>query len=160
MSIGRKDSGKDQGNDNEDDVIRVSRTPTNPALFIELEHARQYNRARGLGAGRTGSAVFHLQRLTALALIPLTIWFAASVVWMSTGTRTEAAAWLGGPVNAALMGVFIVIALRHAVIGIRIVFEDYMRDVRLRGVCMLGIQAIALVLGVATVVALTYLVLQ
>lgn len=142
----------------DDDVIQVARTPTSPALLTELEHRREYVQAGGLGAGRTGSAVFSLQRLTALVLIPLTIWFAVSVVYMSAGTRAEAATWLAWPVNAALMGLFIVVALRHAVIGIRIIFEDYVRDVRLRGACMFCVQALALVLGVATVAALIYLV--
>src|SRR5699024_8265398 len=133
--------------------------PTNPALLTQLKHNREYGEARALGAGHTGSAIFHMQRITAVALIPLTLWFVIGLISMSSAPRAEAAAWLAWPVNAILMALFIVIGVRHAVIGIRIVLEDYVRDQRWRVPFVLAVQAIALVLDVVSVAALIHLAL-
>ncbi|HLQ85446.1 MAG TPA: succinate dehydrogenase, hydrophobic membrane anchor protein [Salinisphaeraceae bacterium] len=154
-------SGDSSNSDNgDDDIIRVARTPSSPALQTELEQERVASEARALGAGHTGSTIFYLQRLTAVALVPLAIWFVVGVVSMTRGAQTDAAAWLGWPINAVLMGLFIVIALRHAVIGIRIIFEDYVGNERLRGACMLAIEALALIIGVGAVAALILLALM
>src|SRR5699024_10657219 len=120
-----KNSDHEDDDHGDDDVIHVASTPTNPALLTQLRHARIDNEARALGAGHTGSAIFHIQRLTAMALIPLSIWFVIGLIRMATsGTQAQAAEWLSGSVQAVLMAVFIVIGLRHGVIGIRIVLED------------------------------------
>src|SRR5690625_3023832 len=94
----QKDRDKAQQSDNgHDDVIHVARTPTNPALLTRLKHDRYARQARALGAGHTGSAIFHMQRLTALALIPLSIWFVIGVIRISMGgTHAQAAEWLSG----------------------------------------------------------------
>lgn len=163
------DNGNDDASENGDsdsdentadgDVIKVERTSTNPALLSQLRHSNEYHQARGLGAGKTGAATFQTQRITALALIPLAIWFAVSVVRLSTASQAAAAAWLAWPVNAAVMAVFVVIALRHAVIGVQIILEDYVDNEGLRAACVLVVKAIALVLGVASVAALIHLAL-
>lgn len=155
-SDGKNGQGKD-GGENNDEVIQVERTPTSPALLSQLRHSNEYRQARGLGAGRTGAATFHLQRITALALIPLVIWFAVSMIRLSMGSRAEAAAWLAWPVNAAVMALFLVISLRHAVIGVQIIFEDYVGNEAVRKACIQLVKAIALVIGVAVVAALIHL---
>lgn len=154
-STDNSNATNDSGGD--DDVIHVAKTPTSPALLTQLGHNRVDNQARALGAGHTGSAIFHTQRVTALALIPLGIWFVVGVIRMSRGTHAQAAAWLAGPIHAALMALFIVIALRHAAIGLCIIAEDYVRDETLLRVSVLAIQAAALVTGVASVAALILL---
>src|SRR5690625_5292208 len=151
-------SGTNEDN-NDDDVIHVAQTPTSAALLTQLEYNRTYSRARGLGAGHTGSAIFYLQRLTALALIPLSLWFVSGVVGLSKGTRAQDAAWLSGPIHAVLMALFIVIGLRHAVIGVRIVLEDYVRNEPWHTASVLAIQAAAWLVGAASVAALIHVAL-
>lgn len=152
------DQNGGNGEDNGDnDVIKVKRTGTSPAVLSQLQRGRLFQQARGLGAGGTGAIVWRAQRLTALALIPLVLWFMVSVVYMSTQPRADIAAWLAYPVNAVLMALFIVIGLRHGVIGIGIVMEDYVANDTLRSFWMLLIKAAALVLGVAVIAALIVL---
>lgn len=143
----------EQSSDGEDDVIKVARTSTNPYLLTQLEYRRLHQQARGLGAGGTGAAIFRAQRLTALGLIPLTIWFAICIVRLSTATQAEAAQWLAFPVHAVLMALFIVITLRHGVIGVQIVLEDYVSE-GLRTGCVLLVNTFAVVMGAASVAAL------
>jgi len=146
--------------DNSDDgVLTVQQTETSPAVQSQLYEAQLFHEARGLGAGGTGATTFIIQRLTALALIPLTVWFVASVVYLSTAAHAEAAAWLAFPVNAGLMALYLVFALRHGVIGIQIVFEDYVRNTAMRAFWVLLIKAAAIVLGTAAIVALIVLAL-
>lgn len=153
------ESNTDDDNADDDDVIKVKRTSTSPALLSQLRQSRQYQRARGVGAGGTGASTWLVQRTTALALVPLAIWFAVSVVHLSQGSQAAAADWLAFPINAVLMALFIVIALRHAVIGVQIVLEDYLRHVAARTAAVLLIKAGAIVLGAASVAALIRLVI-
>lgn len=152
-------NGDDNGDDNDDDIIHVAQTPTSTALLTQLEHNRIESESRGLGAGHTGSAIFYMQRLTALALIPLTVWFVVDVVTMTTGPRAQVAAWLSGPIHAVLVALFIIIGLRHAVIGIRIILEDYVREEPWHRTCLFTTQAIALLAGAASIAALIHLAL-
>lgn len=160
MSDENKTSSRDNDNAGKDDdgVIKVKRTSTSPALLSQLQHSRQYQQARGLGAGATGASTWLVQRTTALALIPLAIWFAVSMVRLSQGSQAAAVSWLAFPVHAVLMALFIVIALRHAVIGLQIVLEDYVSGEATRTACVLLIKAGALVTGAAAVAALIWLV--
>ena len=52
-------------------------------------------------------------RLTALALIPLGLYFAASILWLATSDRITAAAWLASPVSALLVILFVLAGLAH-----------------------------------------------
>src|SRR5437879_13266427 len=78
-----------------------------------------------LGSARDGLREWRLQRLTAVALIPLGLYFAASMLWLATSDRMTAAAWLGSPIPALLVMLFVVAALAHALVGLRSVLLDY-----------------------------------
>ncbi len=81
--------------------------------------------ARGLGSARSGVHHWWVQRLTAIALIPLTVWF----VWIGTDLLSAdfetARASVGAPLNALLMAAFIVALFWHAQLGLQVVIEDY-----------------------------------
>lgn len=81
--------------------------------------------ARGLGSAQSGVHHWWVQRLTAVALIPLTLWF----VWIGTdllGADFDAArAFVGAPLNTLLLAAFIVALFWHAQLGLQVVIEDY-----------------------------------
>ena len=82
-------------------------------------------RARGLGSARDGTAHWWAQRVTAVALVPLTLWFVASVVAL-TGAPIEAVGlWMGHPIRAALLIALLVAVFHHAQLGLQVVIEDY-----------------------------------
>ncbi|HEX3992557.1 MAG TPA: succinate dehydrogenase, hydrophobic membrane anchor protein, partial [Acetobacteraceae bacterium] len=60
-------------------------------------------RARGLGSARSGSKHWWGQRLTAIALVPLTLWFIWSAVRLTNASQADVADWLSSPVRMALM---------------------------------------------------------
>jgi succinate dehydrogenase / fumarate reductase membrane anchor subunit len=83
------------------------------------------SRVEGLGAARSGTSHFWRQRVTAVALIPLAVWFVWSALSLVGANRDAALAFLRMPVNAVFMGLFIVIAAIHMMLGVQMVIEDY-----------------------------------
>jgi succinate dehydrogenase / fumarate reductase membrane anchor subunit len=82
-------------------------------------------RVRHLGSARDGLQEWLLQRRTALALIPLGLYFVASMLRLATSDQITAAAWLASPVPALLTILFVLALLAHAVVGLRSVLVDY-----------------------------------
>src|SRR5256886_12920751 len=82
-------------------------------------------RVRHLGSARDGLQEWQLQRRTALALIPLGLYFVASMLRLATSDQATAAEWLASPVPALLTIVFVLALLAHAVVGVRSVLVGY-----------------------------------
>jgi succinate dehydrogenase / fumarate reductase membrane anchor subunit len=116
-------------------------------------------RVRQLGSARDGLREWRLQRLTAIALIPLGLYFAASILSLAVSDRMAAAAWLSSPASALLVMLFMVAALAHALIGVRSVLLDY---VHTRGRLLaagLLVRAVAVILAGASLLAVLKLFL-
>jgi succinate dehydrogenase / fumarate reductase membrane anchor subunit len=118
-----------------------------------LRHVRQ------LGSARDGLSEWRLQRLTAIALIPLGLYFVASVLWLATSDRITAAAWLSSPVTALLVMLFVLAGLAHALVGLRSVFLDYVHTRARLVAAGLFIRAVAVLLAGASVLAILKLFL-
>src|SRR5882762_3994576 len=82
-------------------------------------------RAIGLGSAKEGVEHWWRQRLTAIALVPLGLWFVISVLAHIGGSRDQLALWLGSPIPAILMIVMIGVVFYHAALGVQVVIEDY-----------------------------------
>jgi succinate dehydrogenase / fumarate reductase membrane anchor subunit len=132
---------------------------SSPANSTALRDATVLRRVNQLGSARDGLQEWRLQRLTALALIPLGLYFAASVLWLATSDRTTAAAWLASPVPALLVILFVVAGITHALIGVRSVLLDYVHTRARRLAAELLIRAAAVILAVASVLAILKLFL-
>jgi succinate dehydrogenase / fumarate reductase, membrane anchor subunit len=118
-----------------------------------LRHVRQ------LGSARDGLSEWRLQRLTAVALIPLGLYFAASVLRLATSDHLTAATWLGSPVTALLVMLFVLAGLAHALVGLRSVVLDYVHTRARLVAAGLLIRAAVVVLGGASVLAILKLFL-
>ena len=82
-------------------------------------------RVRGRGAARSGTEHFWLQRLTAVANIPLTIAGVVIVVMLLGRNQAAVAQILGSPLVAIIMLLFIISITTHMRIGMQVVIEDY-----------------------------------
>ncbi|PPU07846.1 succinate dehydrogenase, hydrophobic membrane anchor protein [Xanthomonas arboricola] len=83
---------------------------------------------RGLGAAKTGTEHFVLQRLTATALVVLSIWFLVFVLSLLGSDYPAAVAAVSKPWNAMLLVGFLVAMFWHAQIGLQVVLEDYIHN--------------------------------
>ena len=89
-------------------------------------------RARGLGSAHSGAHHWLVQRVTAVALIPLSIWFLAALVAQVVGGHASATAWLGSPVVAILMILLLVALFQHLRLGLQVIIEDYVHSDRIK----------------------------
>jgi len=80
-------------------------------------------RVRQLGSGHSGLKEWQLQRLTAIALVPLGLYFVISILWLAKSDHATAAGWLSSPVPALLVALFLLAALLHAIVGVRSIFS-------------------------------------
>ena len=82
-------------------------------------------RARGLGSAKHGVQHWWAQRVSAVALVPLTLWFVYSVVHLTGADQARVHDWLAKPASAILMSLFIVATFYHLTLGVLGVIEDY-----------------------------------
>ncbi len=82
-------------------------------------------RVRGLGPAREGVAHWWAQRVTAVALVPLLLWFVASLCVMTGASQQEVRAWIADPVVSVLLVLLTVAGFHHAQLGLQVVLEDY-----------------------------------
>ena len=82
-------------------------------------------RALGLGSAKEGVEHWWVQRVTAVALIVLTLWFVAALVRHLGADHAAAVAWLRSPLTAVAMILLIVATFVHMALGVQVVIEDY-----------------------------------
>jgi succinate dehydrogenase / fumarate reductase membrane anchor subunit len=82
-------------------------------------------RARGLGSAKHGVGHWISERVSSIALVPLTLWMTYGVLRLAAGDHAFAVAWIGEPLNAVLMTLTIVVGFTHMHSGLRVVIEDY-----------------------------------
>jgi succinate dehydrogenase / fumarate reductase, membrane anchor subunit len=116
-------------------------------------------RVRHFGSARNGLQEWRIQRLTALALIPLALYFVASVLWLATSDHATAAGWLSSPIPALLVILFVLAGLTHALVGLRSVLLDYVHTRARLLAAELIVGAAAVILGGASVLAVLKLFL-
>jgi succinate dehydrogenase / fumarate reductase membrane anchor subunit len=108
--------------------------------------------AQGLGSAKTGAHHFMAQRITAVALIGLSLWFVWIVLSMLHMDYVGARALVARPFNAVLMIAFVVAVFWHAQLGVQVVIEDYVHtrwleltlQIAVKFLCFLGAVASAL----------------
>lgn len=113
-------------------------------------------RARGLGSARAGSRHWWGQRLTSVALVPLTLWFIWSALHLTGATQADIADWLSSPVRLALMLALIAATFHHLQLGLQVVIEDYVTQegvklaavLAVKGLCVL----LALICGISALI--------
>ena len=81
--------------------------------------------AHGLGSSRSGVGHWWMQRVTAVALIALAVWFVLTVLGLLHADYATARAAVAQPWNALLLITFVITLFWHAVLGLQVVVEDY-----------------------------------
>ena len=105
-----------------------------------------------------GTGHFWVQRLTAVALVPLTIWFCFSLASLPQMSHANLSGWMHSPFNAALMILVITVGLYHGKLGLQVIVEDYISDRSKRVIIIAAITmicALFAVIGVVSVLKLS-----
>ena len=106
--------------------------------------------ALGKGSAHSGTAHWWTQRVSAVALIPLTLWFLLSLLMLPDLGYLTVRAWLATPLSAFLAMLLIVVLACHADLGTSVVAEDYVHSAGLRTLLLLLLRfAYVLVAGLS-----------
>ena len=119
----------------------------------------ELGRVRGLGSAKDGAHHWWMQRLTAIALIPLTLWFVVSITGLAGAGHAETAAWLASPFVAITMILLVTATLYHAALGVQVVVEDYIHHEGWKFCWLIGVKLVFFVLGVTALFSILKLAL-
>ena len=111
------------------------------------------SQAKGLGSAKEGASHWWLQRLTAVALIPLSIWLAFAVAMLGSASYEIVLGWLQSPIVVVFLVLFIVATFYHTQLGLQVIVEDYVGG-WLKVATLVLINFICIFLAVAGIVAL------
>jgi len=119
----------------------------------------QMARVRGLGSAKEGVQHWWMQRLTAVALVPLSVWWVAGMVAHTGAGHADAAAWIAHPINATLTIVTLAMVFHHGQLGLQVVIEDYVHSEGAKLALLIAVKLLALLLAVAGSLAVLRLML-
>ena len=106
-----------------------------------------------LRSNRGGTFHFLYQRITAIILLPLTLWIMSSIVMMTSTNHEIITLWIQSPINSFFLIVFIITLFFHAQLGVQMVIEDYVHTEWQKFSCLVLVKSFTIVIGLASLVA-------
>ena len=119
--------------------VRVMRTPL--------------GQMRGLGSAKAGMEHWWTERLTSVAMIPLTLWFVYSMLHLAGHPRIEVAHWAANPINAAVLVALLITVFRHMGLALMVVVDDYVHQPAVHMALYFLIKGGSVLLGLIGVIA-------
>jgi len=110
-------------------------------------------RALELGSAKSGTEHWWMQRVTAVALVPLTLWFVVAVLGLDGLDRGAVTAWIAQPVTAVLLLLLVATLTYHSFLGTQVVIEDYTGGAT-RVITLLAVRFLHVVVAVAALFAI------
>ncbi|MBL6750338.1 MAG: succinate dehydrogenase, hydrophobic membrane anchor protein [Nevskia sp.] len=111
------------------------------------------SQARGLGSAKEGVGHWWAQRLTALALVPLSLWFVFSVAHYRIADYATMVAWLHNPYVAVALVLYFVALFYHSALGVQVIVEDYVANEALKLSAIVLVKFAHFALGAAAIFA-------
>ncbi len=118
-----------------------------------MNYRSSLSRARGWGSAGRGSHHWSMQRTSAIALLPLTLWLVFSLGSFESMDYTVFTQWISRPWVPALLSLFFACAYYHAALGIQVVVEDYVHGESIRVASLMIIRLVLLLMAVSTIVS-------
>ncbi|MGD8326529.1 MAG: succinate dehydrogenase, hydrophobic membrane anchor protein [Sphingomonadales bacterium] len=107
--------------------------------------------ARGLGSAKSGTHHWWMQRVTAIALVPLIIWFLVSALGLLGADYDVVKAWVAQPLTSVLLVLFVSAFFYHMKLGLQVVIEDYVHGEGRKLALLLTVNFAAIALSVACI---------
>ena len=111
------------------------------------------SRARGLGSARDGVEHWWLQRVTAVALVPLVLWLSVALIALPGTDYATVIAWLREPLTTILVVLLLIALFYHTALGLQVVIEDYVHSDRTKFPMLIVMHLSCFALGVAGIIA-------
>ncbi len=124
-----------------------------------MDYSSPLAKVRGLGSAKTGTSHWWMQRVTAVALIPLTFWIIIFLGLCINASYPETVAWLASPLNAVCIIAWILVVFYHAASGLQVVIDDYISNERWRIASIMSVNLLFLFLALAALIAVFRIIL-
>ncbi|HLO77132.1 MAG TPA: succinate dehydrogenase, hydrophobic membrane anchor protein [Magnetospirillum sp.] len=111
-------------------------------------------RARGLGSAKEGVSHHWGTQVTAVGLIPLSLWFVISLIGLHGADYATFKGWLSAPFNASMFVLTILMVIYHAQLGVQMVVEDYVHGEGVKFGTLVATKLVAAFLAVYTTVSI------
>ncbi|HET7675189.1 MAG TPA: succinate dehydrogenase, hydrophobic membrane anchor protein [Gammaproteobacteria bacterium] len=109
---------------------------------------------RHYGAAEHGTGHWIAQRVSAVALIPLTLWFTAALLYtVFTANYTGAIAWIGRPWNTLALVLLVGAVFYHSQLGWQVIVEDYVQGFWAKTAIIMAIKLVSLLVAAAAILA-------
>jgi succinate dehydrogenase / fumarate reductase membrane anchor subunit len=125
-----------------------------------MELRSSLGRVRGLGSAGEGVGHWWAQRVTAIALVPLSIWFVVAAISLTGADYAEYQAWIGQFGNALLMILTVLVLFYHAHLGMRVVIDDYVHGQIAHVVTLLVVNFVLATLAASCVLGVVLVALR
>jgi succinate dehydrogenase / fumarate reductase membrane anchor subunit len=119
-----------------------------------MKYATDLHMVRGLGSAKSGLHHWIAQRITAIALIPLGIWFVYTFILLVTSSYDMAHQWLTSPWTATLSILFVFLIFYHGTLGLRVIWEDYVPRLFLRWALIMGTQLLSTLMAAIAILSI------
>ncbi|MDD5394261.1 MAG: succinate dehydrogenase, hydrophobic membrane anchor protein [Thiothrix sp.] len=113
-----------------------------------------FKRASGLGTTNDGVHHWWMQRLTAVALTPLTLWMVFAVAAHAGDDYASVAAWFAQPMTTTLLTLFVFTTFLHAAQGLTVIIEDYLHHEGAKFAALIGMKLVLVLLGVSSTLSI------
>lgn len=124
-----------------------------------MDYRTPLSRARGLGSAKSGTGHWWMQRVTAVALIPLSFWLIYFLGLSLTAPYQQTVAWLTTPINSVCIVAWIIAVFYHAALGLQVVIEDYIAADGPKIISIWAVNLAFLFLAIAALLAVFRIVL-
>jgi len=113
-------------------------------------------RVLGLGSAKDGTSHWWAQRVSAVALIPLTLWFLLSLLALPALDYATVRAWLSVPLSGLLAVLLVAVLTYHSYLGTTVVIEDYVHAAGTKILSLLLLRFLYVLVGGAGIFAILH----
>ena len=110
-----------------------------------------WGKVRGLGSAKHGVGHWKIQRITAIGMVPLVLWFIPSLLITILSGYSVSIEWIKNPFNATGLILLIGTLFFHASLGLQVVIEDYVHSEGLKIISITFIKLLSILLGVLSI---------
>ena len=122
-----------------------------------MQHRSALDKVRHLGSTHSGAEHWWSERVTAIALVPLSLWFVYSAIGLTGADLAEFKAWIGLYGNPVLLILFIFCMFHHGHLGVQVVIEDYVHNEQVKFLAIISTKFVAVLFGTASAFAVLQL---
>lgn len=118
-----------------------------------MQYRTPLSRVRGLGSTQAGTHHWWMQRVTAVALVPLSFYFIGLLDLMISSTYQETVTWLSTPFHSTVIIAWVISVFYHAALGLQVVIEDYIAVEGVKIITVWTVNLVFFLLALAAVIA-------